>query len=391
MCPVPDDAAGGRNDTATKRELFGAGHVISIRLSKRLKYLVGQLPPAVALTVDDLIDHHTLAPSMRPFLTEFRMTELRQRLSQDDLPRKGAPYDRKQRLKYCAACAEDDRKLYKEAYWHRLHQSSLIDVCPVHRCWLSYVSGIEDPELTLVAAEEVIPMSQYVAKIEPDNPQHQMSLWLAQQVKWLLDNPEVPITSANLAPAYEQRLNEIGLVTVRRRFDYARIREEFHRAMQPLIGDFKITCANYHLKARRSFCRAFRNFDGEPGLHLYLMKFLEIDVSSLPGKNGRFHFEAGPWPCLNRACTLYGQSIVTQYTMKTDHHGVSIGSFECECGYKYCRQAPDVDGLSRNRPHKIVSTEPSWNALLANLWMDKQWTLVQIASHLGTSAMFGRC
>jgi hypothetical protein len=370
------------NGTATKRELFGAGAVISIRLPAHLQTLVDQLPPAVSLTVDDLIDHHTLAPSMRPFLTESRMNEVRQRLQGDTLPRAGSRNDQKQRLKYCAACADDDRRLHKEAYWHRLHQSAIVEVCPVHQCWLSYVSDIDRPWETLLPAEAVIPHSQQPNNIEHDNPQHQMTLWLAQQVMWLLDHPKIPITSANLAAAYEQRFNEMGLVTVRRKFNYQRIREEFHRKMSPLIKDFETVCAHFHLNSKRSFYRALHNVDGSPGLHLFLMKFLDIDASSLPAKNNLFHFEAGPWPCLNRACEFFGRSVITQYNIKTDHHGASVASFECGCGFRYSRQAPDVEGLSRNHPHKIVSTGASWNALLAKLWLDKRLLVPQIVAYL---------
>jgi hypothetical protein len=275
--------------------------------------------------------------------------------------------------------------MYDEAYWHRLHQSSLVEVCPDHRCWLSYVIGVERPAETIVAAEEVIPCSGSIVKLDDDDPQYQLSLWMAQQVKWLLDNPKVPITSANLAAAYEQRLNEVGLVTVRRRFDYKRIRETFCLKMAHLIIDFEAACAKYHFKSRRSFCRALRNFDGAEGLHLYLMKFLEIDVWSLPGKSSQFHFEAGPWPCLNPACRYYGQNVISQYTIKTYAHGASIGSFACGCGYEYTRQAPDIQGLSRNIPHKIVATGAKWNARLTELWMNENNTLPEIAASLRSS------
>ena len=45
--------------------------------------------------------------------------------------------DGKQRyLRYCPLCAKNDRKLYGETYWHRIHQMTGIDICPVHKCYL---------------------------------------------------------------------------------------------------------------------------------------------------------------------------------------------------------------------------------------------------------------
>lgn len=45
--------------------------------------------------------------------------------------------DGKQRyLRYCPLCAQVDRQLYGETYWHRMHQMTGIDICPVHKCFL---------------------------------------------------------------------------------------------------------------------------------------------------------------------------------------------------------------------------------------------------------------
>ena len=45
-------------------------------------------------------------------------------------------------LKFCAACVQEDREKYGEAYWHRSHQIRNINLCPKHKCHLinSYVS-----------------------------------------------------------------------------------------------------------------------------------------------------------------------------------------------------------------------------------------------------------
>ena len=45
--------------------------------------------------------------------------------------------DGKQRyLRYCPLCTQVDRQLYGETYWHRTHQMTGIDICPVHKCFL---------------------------------------------------------------------------------------------------------------------------------------------------------------------------------------------------------------------------------------------------------------
>ena len=65
-------------------------------------------------------------------------------------------------LRYCPACAANDREQYGEAYWHRIHQLIGIYVCPVHRCYLMdssvMISGKATPSLK--TAEEIIPQSE---------------------------------------------------------------------------------------------------------------------------------------------------------------------------------------------------------------------------------------
>lgn len=65
-------------------------------------------------------------------------------------------------LRYCPACAANDREQYGEAYWHRIHQIIGLHVCPVHRCYLMDSSVIIMGKATpsLKTAEEIIPQSE---------------------------------------------------------------------------------------------------------------------------------------------------------------------------------------------------------------------------------------
>ncbi len=70
------------------------------------------------------------------------------------LPRsKGDQY-----LKYCPMCAEDDRKLYGETYWHRRHQLRNMNICTKHKCLLenSEIPAKSEQCFTLDPAETAI-------------------------------------------------------------------------------------------------------------------------------------------------------------------------------------------------------------------------------------------
>lgn len=58
-------------------------------------------------------------------------------------------------LKYCPMCAEEDRRKYGEAYWHRGHQLRNIWICARHTCRLekSTVTAKSEQTFTLCPAE----------------------------------------------------------------------------------------------------------------------------------------------------------------------------------------------------------------------------------------------
>ena len=62
-------------------------------------------------------------------------------------------------LRYCPLCAEEDRKRYGEAYWHRQHQIQGLRICGKHRCYLveSKISMERKTAPGLWDAQSVIP------------------------------------------------------------------------------------------------------------------------------------------------------------------------------------------------------------------------------------------
>lgn len=71
-------------------------------------------------------------------------------------------------LKYCPICADEDRRQYGEAYWHRVHQIRNMQICTKHNCRLinSAVVAKSDQTFTLCPAESYITNLKPV--IEPD-------------------------------------------------------------------------------------------------------------------------------------------------------------------------------------------------------------------------------
>lgn len=123
---------------------------------------------------EDVIINHTMVPAFARLLpADARQTALQQMCRME-----GKPYmllkvthrrqDRTRYLRYCPVCAERDREIYGEAYWHRSAQIQGIDVCPEHGCYLcdsELVVSANTPPM-LVTAEEIIPQVSGVVKCE---------------------------------------------------------------------------------------------------------------------------------------------------------------------------------------------------------------------------------
>jgi hypothetical protein len=98
-----------------------------------------ELPFASSLTVEQLIENHTLFPYYRNYLTYKEQTALKNFMvgkkarsiallaKIPKLELYNPPH-----LKYCSLCLEEDLKIYGETYWHRSHQMPGIKICLTH-------------------------------------------------------------------------------------------------------------------------------------------------------------------------------------------------------------------------------------------------------------------
>jgi hypothetical protein len=120
------------------------------------------------MPMEVVIEKHTMFPCYGRFLPK----ERRQKAFQSLVSMKGNYHnllpipqsrDGKARcLRYCPACAANDREQYGETYWHRVHQLIGIRICPIHRCYLMDSSMMITAKATpsLKTAEEMMPQAE---------------------------------------------------------------------------------------------------------------------------------------------------------------------------------------------------------------------------------------
>jgi hypothetical protein len=126
-------------------ELFGSPiRSCPIDFPTHVNHVVEQLPPGHRLTVDQIVDGHTLYPFAAPFLPPARAARLREEMkagigrSQDRrlLIGRRSSVSVPEYLRYCPSCVTADRARLGECYWHRVHQVPGVEVCPTHDVWL---------------------------------------------------------------------------------------------------------------------------------------------------------------------------------------------------------------------------------------------------------------
>lgn len=116
------------------------------------------------MPIEDIITHHTMFPYYVRFLDLSRrkrafdaltsmQTNFRYMLA---IPKNKSGDERF--LRYCPVCAQNDRELFGETYWHRIHQMIGVRICPIHFYALNnssvLISGKASP--ALISAESEI-------------------------------------------------------------------------------------------------------------------------------------------------------------------------------------------------------------------------------------------
>ncbi len=162
---------------ALLEDLFGASNLgICFDLPARLGHLATALLPGhPSGNVDTLIDAHTVLPFYAAFLSQERVTSVRQAMDSDQpsnihallgLNTNRAPLAAL--LRYCPVCVMKDRHTWEECYWHRVHQLPGVHVCPHHATWLAS----SQVPMHLVRGRQTFTAAEQAVEPGPARPLH---------------------------------------------------------------------------------------------------------------------------------------------------------------------------------------------------------------------------
>lgn len=383
-------------------DLFNTPNVIaSVGLPCRIGFLREAIPPGSDLTINRLIDEHTLLPYFAPFIPSGRVAQLRQDMKgsggQRVYSRSGIMAGRvpePERLRFCPACKTEDEKRPGETYWHRLHQLPGIEVCSSHLTFLENSSvGLRTKRkhhqfITAEQATRAVP-GRYV---DIENQDHAVLLQLTRDAEWLLENPGAGTSQEALHIRYLRLLIERGLATYTGNIHIKKLLDAFSNHYSPALLE-RLHCelrgndiekTNWLLRLVRS-----SKHTQHPLYHLLFIQFLGRTVEEffqVPEELSPFG--EGPWPCLNPAANHYRRPVILECQLGDRlRFGKPTGRFSCDCGFAYVRTGPDSTLEDRFRVGRIISFGQAWEAKLKQMWEDSSLSISEIGRKLGVDPL----
>jgi hypothetical protein len=381
------------------QELFGTVNVIaSVELPSHIDDFVAALSPGHHYSADDLIDNHTLLPFYAPFLPPERLRHLREDMRGRNGPaiyrRSGVMASQVSSpgwLRLCPHCVEEDRRLFGECYWHRVHQAPGVEVCPVHEvrlCQSTVRTQNVKTRYAFVPAESVAQaLDQSASSEAPD----EILLKIARDAYWLLNSRGLSQSLKALNARYHKKLSALSFTSYRGRTDVNALLESFRSCYHSDLLRLLQCELEEHVNANwlLRLVRTPRNAQ-HPLHHLLLIHFLGytaetffiLDVERKP-------FGQGPWPCLNPASNHYRQSQIEKCSINYSQHvsGKPVGTFSCSCGFIYTRTGPDTSTENRFKLSKVKAFGHIWENRLRALWVDETVSLRGIARQLGVDPL----
>lgn len=292
-----------------------------------------------------------------------------------------------ERLRFCPLCQTEDRELFKQAYWHRLHQLPGVEVCPSHAVFLEdsevRARHLSNPFVFLSAEEHT--EARAARLLDVADPKHAVLLKLAADASWLLDQRRILTNSLEgLRNRYLALLIERGLASYSGGIRSGKLLDAFRKRYPPsLLKALRCEFGGADQEKDNWLLRLVRkpSHSHHPLRHLLLMHFLGISAEQFFGLPEEIQFFGDkPWPCLNPAADHYRELVITEFRISFRGPGHKpVATFICDCGFAYARTGPDMSPDDRLRITKMKSFGPVWEQALERFWVDPSLSVSGIA------------
>ncbi|QCT04373.1 hypothetical protein E6C60_3665 [Paenibacillus algicola] len=386
--------SGNENTKKTMRDLFGSKTVCAVTdLPAYLNQLQMSIP-GNPISVDTLLNKHTLLPFFRPFMPVERYERILEQLiygnSQSVYMKMGLPASGVAKpvvLRYCPACVRFDRKEYGAAYWHRNHQLAGVFICPIHDCYLNsssilYAQRRNKHEFVMVESiigHELPPLTSRGGEKE---------LLIAKRASDLLQTNYLSIDVQEVRRKYLDLLASKGMLTAKGSIRFQELIPYFvHFHGRELLG--RLGClldVNNQDTWLHKMLRKPRHAT-HPIRHILIQMYLNVEMAKIcEGHRVGITdvFGKGPWPCLNKAVEHYKEQLINNVVItRCSDTRKPVGTFSCCCGFIYSRRGPDLNATDKFRVGRIKHFGSQWMNRLKEINEDDTLSLREKGRLLG--------
>ncbi|MDJ0531678.1 MAG: TnsD family transposase [Xenococcaceae cyanobacterium MO_207.B15] len=374
--------SGNLSPKLTIEELFNSRSITAnADLPCGLDNLVKNLPPHSSITVDSLIQHHTLYRFYSPFLPSKRARQIaismRGIYGGDIHTRAGimaSAINTPNYFRFCPDCLQEDLNKYGETYWHRLHQVPGVLFCPIHKILLQnseipfqgfnkheyHGASLDNCRVDAVKNDHNEVISEKLITLSQDSFYLLQNTFPSRSLEWFTKRYQTLLIERGYA-------NSTGRVRQKRLIDdfvffYG---QDFLQTIDSMVT-YEDT-SNWLSQIVRKHRKVFH-----PIRHLLMIRFLINSLDTFFQNNRQYRpFGRSPWLCLNAAAAHYLQPVITD--LKVSHcleNKKPLGTFTCSCGMIYSRSGEDKTEEDKLRIGRVRT--------YGQVWEDKLRELVEV-------------
>lgn len=373
--------SGNKEIKESIKELFG----ITIRsdyftiFPRYLNNLISRLGKSFPLSIDEILERHTLLPVFKRFIAPEKIEGLMDEVLYGSRPEQsnigkiaGNKNGRciSKEIHYCPSCVKEDIETYGVCYVHREHQLAFLNICPVHHdtlCSRCPSCGESLGYMTLGNCSCGRSISELREKKRNMNLKIQKEI--SKDFWYLIDNSTDIDRSMIRQRLWEQLYKRNYLFYSATRIKRTKlVTDLINFYTEDTLFEFGITAK--YLRQRNSLEKVFYQDELVLNLPLYFIlvhflagSFKTLLEETIPIANA-VPFGTGPWVCENRFCPDYKMYVIHRCKRIDNKSRGITGKFYCEtCSRGYLREWHWIRGekssffqmeLTNDQKQKIV-------------------------------------
>lgn len=340
----------------TKSELFGYRSDRNNALPSRMEALVMQLPQGCGITVEKIIEEHTLFPFFRPFITSNKERLIYKLMCNGNGQRmgiEGKPVLKQisESIKYCPGCIQRDYKKFGEVYVHRVHQIKFLGYCPTHKSKLLSECLKCKKRLASLKATKLLSTpycdcgNDLTSSVEPLlTSDHESVNFQLQTIEWLLKSSTKLNHDKIRQHIFEFAWNN-GFYRYTGMLNYEKIHQTIKDYFPPYYFEiFNHSSTLFTPQLIQSIFLSKNDIHNVFAVTSLLIMFQKGSLDIIGGNTltiiaNPLPFGAGPWKCINKNCRYYNRNNINKFDRLSTVGTIYRANFKCnDCGMIYSKK-----------------------------------------------------